>query len=71
MALQGDRAFEALGEFLARVLVSGLFLLLILRLHWLTLIGFTKTGRLRSWMLVLAALVYSVFSGSYSLFGDY
>lgn len=71
MALQGDRAGEALGEFLARVLVSGLFLLLILRLHWLALIGFTKKGRLRSWMLVLAALVYSVFSGSYSLFGDF
>ena len=71
MALRGDRAGEALGGFLARLLVSGLFLLLILRLHWLTLIGFTKTGRLRSWMLVLATLVYSVFCGNYSLFGDF
>lgn len=61
---------EDIGEFLGKILVSIVFILVIWRFQWLKGSGFTYQGKWKSWLIVLILLVYAVLSTTYAITGS-
>lgn len=59
-----------IGEFLGKILVAIMFILVLWRFHWLKGAGLTYQGKWRSWLVALILLVYAVLSTAYALTGS-
>ena len=58
-----------IGEFLGKILVSIIFLIILWRFHWFKESGITNPGSLKNWLIIIIPLAYAVLSTTYAYTG--